>query len=189
MSIATWIVAMAVIVLVLVLLVTALIQRRRRRQLRDLFGPDFSQQLGPGEPGGDAEGGEAKQSELAGLRLRPLTPGERQSYRADWQRVQGSFVDRPALAVHEADALLTAVFRARGFPVETFEEAISRAPSEYAATVQRYQAAQTVHLRADSSETTTDELRATFVLYRELFDELTTEAPVRQPHQSERVHP
>jgi hypothetical protein len=189
MNFATWFVAPAVIVVVLVLLVITLIQRRRRRQLLDLFGPDFSQRLGPREPGSDLDGGHARQSELAGLHLRPLTPAERQSYRADWQRVQSSFVDRPALAVHEADALLTAVFRARGFPVETFEEATSRAPAEFAATVQRYQAAQTVHLRADSSETTTDELRAAFVLYRELFDELTTEAPVREPHQSERVHP
>jgi hypothetical protein len=186
MSATTWILSPVVGTVVLAVVVTVLVQRRRRRQLRELFGPDYDRGLGStGVPAEDAA--PLPSPERDRRVLRPLGPAESHSFRMEWQRVQASFVDRPALAVHEADALLTAVFLARGIPAETFERPASSLTSDYAGTAQRYHTAQTVHLRADSSETTTDELRTAFVQYRELFDELTSEGGSIRPDESQGV--
>lgn len=189
MSGTTWIIGLVAAAFLLVVILVAIVQGRRRRQLRELFGPDYHRALSTdGGPGSDDDAAVAH-PQREPLPLRPLGPAESHSFRMDWQRVQNSFVDRPALAVHEADALLMAVFRARGLPPETFEQPASSVPPELASTVERYLTAQVVHLRADSSETTTDELRAAFVQYRELFDELTSEGGALRADQGQRVRP
>src|ERR1700731_3274743 len=57
--------------------------------------------------------------------LIPLANESRERYLADWDRIEMRFVDAPADAVREADALVMSVLRERGHPLEE-----RRLPSE-----------------------------------------------------------
>src|SRR4051794_4584571 len=46
--------------------------------------------------------------------LRPLPADTRERFRADWRRVEETFVDRPASAVVQAEELISELIRARG---------------------------------------------------------------------------
>src|SRR5262245_22768866 len=46
--------------------------------------------------------------------LRPLSADARERFRADWHRVEETFVDRPASAVVQAEELVGELVRARG---------------------------------------------------------------------------
>lgn len=173
MSAAAWVIVAVVAVIVVVVVASVVVGTRRRRQLKDLFGPEYERTV---DAAGGRRHGEAelrqREQDRRHLDIRPLSASARDGYRAEWERVQAGFVDRPALALHEADALVTSVMMERGYPAESFEQQAALASVDHAATVERYREAHSVHLRADSSETTTDELRSAFVEYRSLFDEL-----------------
>ena len=172
MGTTSWTVTVVALLLVLTVVVAVVVSNRRRQEVRDLFGPEYR---GVGNPLADGPGGGGPREPAGSLDeagLRPLDPGSADHYRLEWERVQSSFVDRPALALHEADTLITSVMAERGYPVDSFDEQAGPAPAGRSATVQRYLDAHRVHLRANSSETSTDELRHAFVQYRDLFDQL-----------------
>jgi hypothetical protein len=193
MGTATWVIVAGIVVVVVIAALAVLVGLRRRREVRGLFGDDEapvtrrgaadgarSGPLGPGVgrvagPGrtsgtGDEAGPGGRDEEL-----HPLAPSARERYQAAWDRVQSSFVDRPALAVHDADTLLTAVMAELGYPVDVLDDPQGRGvagPSHGGSAIDRYRSARRINLRADSTETSTDELRHAFVEYRSLFDEL-----------------
>jgi hypothetical protein len=172
MGTTSWIVTVVALLLVLTVVGGVVVNNRRRQEVRELFGPEYR---GVGDALADrprAGSPPPASGEHDGAGLRPLEPGSAEHYRLEWDRVQSSFVDRPALALHEADTLITSVMAERGYPVESFDEQAGSSPAGRSANVQRYLDAHRVHLRANSSETSTDELRHAFVQYRDLFDEL-----------------
>ena len=96
----------------------------------------------------------------------------------EWERAQAGFVDRPAMALHDADTLVASLLGELGYPVDELDQLAEPGAGQPEA-IERYRAVRRVNLRADASETTTDELREAFVRYRELFEELLQQAAAR----------
>jgi hypothetical protein len=148
-------------------------QRRRRRMLRERFGPEYDRSLESARSRRKAEG------ELAGradrrdeLEIRPLTDIARERYRAQWGELQGRFVDRPLVAVADADELVAQVMRERGYPVDDFESQAELVSVDHPDVVQNYRKGHSIYTRTVDGSASTEDLRQAVVAYRALFDDL-----------------
>lgn len=171
----TTLIVVLVVIAAAVLLAVALAAARakRRKELRSRFGPEYERTV---ERAGSARKAEKDLSERAAererLHLRELTPAERDRYRDDWQAVQASFVDRPESALNDADRLVTALMRDRGYPVDDFERQADLVSVDHPLVVQHYRAAHAIHQRAGRGQVTTEDQRQAVIHYRALFEEL-----------------
>jgi hypothetical protein len=169
----------ATIVLVLVLLAVVLAvgwfvgERLRSRRLRDRFGPEYDRRIK------EADNRRAAERELAELRkrhaeldLRALPHDARGRYTEQWAQVQERFVDSPGESVAEAESLVQAVMRERGYPVGDFDRQAEDLSVQHAAAVDHYRAGHEVLTRHQQSEVSTEELRKALVGYREIFGAL-----------------
>lgn len=99
-----------------------------------------------------------------------LPSAARRRYAERWRGVQAAFVDDPTGALVEADRLITAVMRDRGYPVDDFDQRAQDISVDHPTVVENYRAAHAVQRSASGSET--EEQRQAFVHYRALFNEL-----------------
>ena len=90
-----------------------------------------------------------------------------------WNEVEGRFVDRPEVAVVEADDLVTQVMDERGYPVENFESQAKLISVDHPQVVDKYRSAHNIYTRTTSGDANTEQLRRAVVAYRDLFEELT----------------
>jgi hypothetical protein len=106
-----------------------------------------------------------------------------------WKDVQARFVDGPARAVADADALLGEVMTARGYPVSDFEQRAGDISVDHPEVVRNYRAGHDIALRHAQGNASTEDLRQAMIHYRSLFDELVneTEAPAAE-RQTESAH-
>ena len=106
-----WIVIAAVIVIVAIIAYVVM-QQRRRAELRDSFGPEYERAVARE---GDVRRGEsdlmARRERLIKLDIRPLSLSSRDAYTRNWEQAQARFVDDPADALGQADALIIAVMQ------------------------------------------------------------------------------
>ncbi|MFI0825551.1 hypothetical protein ACH4Q7_13955 [Streptomyces roseolus] len=172
MSIGIVLVVVAVVV-VAGLAAGAAVDRRRRSRLRDRFGPEYERAV---EATGSRRAAEqeldARERRFADLELKPV-PGElREEYARRWMRVQEEFVDRPEAAVHQADELVTALMRDRGYPDEGYEQRLRDLSVRHGRTLDQYRAALEVHALSTHDAATTEQLRGAMMDYRTLFDDL-----------------
>ncbi|MFF8375677.1 hypothetical protein ACF07V_06050 [Streptomyces sp. NPDC015661] len=165
-----------VAVVIVLITLAVVLDRRRRRRLRERFGPEYDHTVD------EAGGRRAAEYDLSrreerheSLDLRPLDPGLRDRYAREWRGVQGQFVDRPESAVHEADRLVTALMRERGYPSGDFEQQARDLSVEHGRTLEHYRAAHEVDLLSADHRATTEQLRGAMVHYRSLFDELLSD--------------
>src|SRR5207248_7710932 len=93
-------------------------------------------------------------------------------YRERWERIPHDFVDAPATAVEEADALVTEVMRERGYPMDDFEQRASDISVDHPDVVERYRDGHRISQLAARGSATTEDLRRAMQHYRELFGEL-----------------
>jgi hypothetical protein len=115
------------IAIVLIILVAVTLYLRKRRKttegLRARFGPEYDQAV---LTHGSERKAEAKladrETRVEGLKIRELGATERERFIADWRGVQSRFVDHPKGAVTEADELVSALLKARGYPVADFDQ-------------------------------------------------------------------
>ena len=167
------IVAIVVVVLVLLVLLALLLRMQtRRRHLQDRFGPEYDRTVQERENRIEAE------KELAGrekrysqLDIRPLAPDVRNTYAQDWRRVQEQFVDTPNSAVAEADRLVTALMKDRGYPTEGYEQQLADLSVAHARSLEHYRLAHEINVRTDR-DASTEDLRNAMVHYRALFEDL-----------------
>jgi len=136
-------------VAVLIVIVAVLVIRKRKSdQLKQRFGPEYDrlvrQHGGPTRAEAILAEREKRVEKFA---IRPLPPGERERYAGEWAGVQRRFVDDPALAVTEADTLVTNVMAARGYPMGDFEQRAADISVNYPAVVQNYRAARVIVVR------------------------------------------
>lgn len=169
----TW-VLVAVLVVVVVILAVLLMRSRRSHQLQEKFGPEYERAV---EERGDRRQAEAeladRRERRAQLDIRPLEPGARERYAERWQAAQRRFVDQPAQAVGEADALVSAVMSERGYPVsDEFDQRAADISVDHPVVVEHYRAAHAISLRTTSGDAGTEDLRQAMVHFRALFDEL-----------------
>ena len=92
----------------------------RRAELADWFGPEYERTVGAADGARDRRRAEHELAERADRRddldLHPLPVEARERYSEQWRRAQARFVDEPQAAIGEAEQLLDAVMRERGYP-------------------------------------------------------------------------
>jgi hypothetical protein len=167
-----WIVLGVIVVLGVVGVLAALFARRRSN-LKERFGPEYDRTA-------EREGGsreavkELKEREQRRERLniRPLNPISLERYRQGWNEAQARFVDHPQVALKEADELVVAVMRERGYPVDDFEQGAADVSVDHPDVVENYRGAHSISRKTESGESSTEEMRQGMVYYRALFEEL-----------------
>src|SRR3954467_11000930 len=98
----------AIIVIALIVAALYFMRQRRSQQLQEGFGPEYERTVE--ERGGDRREAEAelpaRRRPRAQLETRERAPAARARYADRWGDAQRRFVDEPAPAVGEADALV-----------------------------------------------------------------------------------
>jgi len=165
----------AILIVLALLVVLALFagRRRRSRKLREQFGPEYDRTVAEA---GDRKEAESRLQERTARRQQldivPLDPADRVRYLESWRQTQARFVDEPAEATREADRLITAVMRDRGYPIDDFEQRAADVSVDHPQVVDDYRAAQAIAAANERSEASTEDLRQALVHYRSLFEEL-----------------
>jgi signal transduction histidine kinase len=171
------IVALAVAAIVVA---AAIASRRRARlrsaELRQRFGPEYDKAVA--ELGSPARA----ERELAGrahrverLHFRELNDAERARFASSWSHIQAQFVDDPATAVGGASELIKDVMRARGYPIDDFDQRVADLSVDHPNVVQHYRAARALSDSSRNGRASTEDLRQAVVHYRALFADLLQE--------------
>jgi glutathione S-transferase len=172
---AQWIWALVTVIGIALLLTIVLLANRQRRSiwLRQRFGPEYTRTL---EDADDRRAAEAALQERARrrsmLRITPLAEPVRLRYAEQWRELQEHFVDHPAEAVDAAEKLLAQAMEERGYPVGEFDQRADLISVDHPHVVENYRIAHTIHIRNQSHQATTEELREAMLRYRSLFDDL-----------------
>jgi hypothetical protein len=171
---ATWVwVVIAIAVVVVVVLVAAGARNRRTAVLRDRFGPEYDRAIENSEDRRAAEADlRAREKQRAQFDVKPLPEATRLSFAGEWRDLQERFVDEPAQATGAADALITRVMEARGYPMKDFDAQVELVSVDHPGTVENYRFAHAVQQRAETQQASTEDLREALLRYRSLFDEL-----------------
>jgi hypothetical protein len=164
-------------------------QAEKREELRERFGPEYDravQEHGSEKEAASRLGDVAKTRDK--LEIRELSPTQRDRYASDWMEVQAAFVDAPDSAVRDADRLVGAVMRDRGYPVDDFDTQSDMIAADHPTIAQNYRAAHDIRMRTDEGRDgfNTEDLRQAFVHYRLLFAELLAEGRARMD-QADRI--
>jgi hypothetical protein len=162
-----------VVAIVVIASIVFLLRRRRSQHLKERFGPEYDHAV---QARGDPTKAEMellkREKRVHSLSIKPLGPEMRARYAEDWSAVQRRFVDDPAIAVTEADALVTRVMEARGYPLADFDQRAADISVNYPGVVQNYRSARTIAQSHARGQAGTEDLRQAMVYYRSLFDEL-----------------
>jgi hypothetical protein len=171
-----WAWILIAVVVVIVVAVAALVferRRRRRQMLRERFGPEYDRSLESLRSRRKAEDELAERAVRRDeLEIRPLTDSARERYQAQWGQLQSRFVDRPVVAVVDADEVCAQVMRERGYPVDDFEARSDLMSVDHPDVVQNYRKGHTIYAKTISGEASTEDLRQAVVAYRALFEDL-----------------
>lgn len=164
------------VVAVVIIAGVLLLQRRRSEHLRSRFGPEYEHEVEQKGSRSKAEAELAKREKrVEKLDIVPLEPAARQQFVERWTDVQAKFVDDPARAVAYADALLTEVMSARGYPVGDFDQRAGDISVDHPKVVEHYRAGHDVAVRHERGEAGTEDLRQAMIHYRALFEDLVDE--------------
>jgi len=169
-------IALAAAVVVIVAAVAWLYVRKRMGTtagLRQKFGSEYDRAV---LTHGSERKAEVKladrEKRIEKLNIRDLDSMERERYSKQWQAVQSRFVDSPRGAVAEADDLVSAVMKARGYPVSDFDQRAADISVDHPRVVEDYRSAHEIALRIGKDAATTEDLRTAMIHYRSLFEEL-----------------
>lgn len=150
-----------------------LVSLRRRRHLKEQFGPEYEHAVAEEGKQRKADSElrrrEKRREELA---IRPLPPGARERYLAEWHDAQARFVDSPSLALEEADELVARVMQERGYPMEDFEQRAADVSVDHPEVVENYRNAHGIRIADQRGEASTEDRRRAMVHYRALFEDL-----------------
>lgn len=168
-----WAVIAAVLVIVLVIVVMASMRRRRSHHLQGRFGSEYGRTL---DSAGNRRIAERdlreRESRRDELELKPLSEASRSRYEQQWADMQGGFVDRPQVAVADADRLITDLMRERGYPVDDFDTRSELVSVDHPQVVENYRAAHSIAVKNIEGKTSTEDLRQAVISYRALFEEM-----------------
>jgi hypothetical protein len=150
------------------------ISTRRSKYLRRKFGPEYDRAVNEHGNRVRAERElEHRSKRVERFNIRSLTRDERERYAREWEATQGRFVDDPQGAVAEADDLVHAVMKSKGYPVaRVFDENVSDLSVDHPLVVQNYRAAHDIAVRAAQNKASTEDLRVALKHYRALYEDL-----------------
>lgn len=181
MSNPTLLVIAVVIVCAVVAVAWAVSRKRRHERIRHRFGSEYDRTVKAVGTTGRADAVlEERERRVEKYHIKPLEEAERARFSEAWRRVQAMFVDDPASAMTQADALVTEVMSARGYPMADFDRRVEDLTVEHGAVVQHYRAAREIAERHARHAATTEDLRQALVHYRELFADLLEGNRVRR---------
>lgn len=178
-----WVILTLVIVALLVV-AAVVIEQQRSAALRRRFGPEYERVV---DEHGDRKGAEAALRERLKRRkaidLRDLPAADVERYRAQWHTVQSGFVDDPGGSVAAARNLVEQVMADRGYHDAAADSGGDEAPGpvELAAIDHPQLVANYRTARTGGAAASLDDLRATFVHYRELFEAMLVDGTPSDP--------
>lgn len=166
----TVIVILVVIIVALVAVGGALYLRQKRSErLREEFGPEYEREVANAASRTEGEKElQARQKRHRTLDVRPLEHDERAGYRETWERVQNQFVDSPGDAVREADRLVIAIMRKRGYPTDDFDQRAADVSVDHPDVVEHYREAHRIAVTHERGDAGTEDLRQAAIAYRSL---------------------
>ena len=173
------VVALVLIVVLALLLAVAFLGGRARRtsRLRAEFGSEYERTADRSGRRREAEKELlARKAEHEQLTLRSLAPAAQQRFSDDWIGVQKRFVDTPALALTEADSLVTQLLTERGYPVDDFDTKARLLSVDHADVMDSYRAAHEVELANRSGAAGTESIRNAFLDFRRVFEKVLSDA-------------
>ena len=170
------------------LLGMAVMRAQRTKRLKDRFGPEYEHTM---ERAGDKRHAERELEEriehVHQLNIRPLSEEEVNRYSLEWQETQREFVDEPLAALQKADRLIREVMKARGYPVEDFEQRVADISVDYPELVSDYRGMHRIAIK-EKGNVDTEEMRQAMVHGRALFENLITQKTRDdQVNQKERI--
>ena len=165
-----------VVLLALVLLGAAtwmISTRKRSKELRERFGPEYDRSIQEAGRRQDAESVLQERSErVQKLRIKELSSDERHRFSEAWREVQAQFVDEPARSIGRADTLVQEVMDARGYPITDFEQQAADISVDHPEVVTNYRAAHQIAQTHELEGVGTEDLRQAMLHYRALFSDL-----------------
>jgi hypothetical protein len=168
----TWLIV-AVVALVVIAVVVVLLrnksQHRQSDELRGRFGPEYDRTVEDSRSRREAEENLRHREERAdSLQIRDLSGAQREHYGNWWNQVQSMFVERPAIALAEADRLVTDLMRDRGYPATDTNSALEDLSVRHAGLVERLRRAKGAQHEAAG----VDAMRDAMLDYRAVVAEL-----------------
>ena len=169
-----WILIAVVAVFVVLGVLWYVAQQRRSRALEDRFGSSEYDRTLEKEGGRRSAERELREREKRHeeLELRPLSTEARRGFQHEWEETQGEFVDDPKGAVARADQLVQRVMKARGYPVEDFDQRAADISVDHPDLVEKYRTADGIARASERGGASTEDLRHSVRHYRALFIEL-----------------
>jgi hypothetical protein len=147
-------------------------RRSRTASLREKFGNEYDHAVSEHGNRKRAERDLVERAEqVKKYNIVPLSATDRGRFRADWQKVEQHFIERPTTAVVEADELIAEIMRTRGYPMGDFDRHAADLSVTHPRIVEHYRAGHRV-ISGASASTSTEDLRQAMLHYRSLFDEL-----------------
>lgn len=167
-----WVALGVVALLVVAGLISRGARRARTESLREKFGNEYDHAV---HQHGNRKRAEqdllTRAEQVKKYNIVPLSASDRDRFRADWQKVEQHFIERPTTAVVEADELIADIMRKRGYPMGDFDRHAADLSVTHPRIVDHYRAGHRVIGGAPGSASTED-LRQAMLHYRALFDEL-----------------
>ncbi|HSC91812.1 MAG TPA: hypothetical protein VLB86_09190 [Gaiellaceae bacterium] len=168
-----WIVIAVAVIVVLAAVAWYVVNERRRRELQEGFGPEYDRTVAEAPSRREAESElRERVARHEEFDIRPLSTEARDRYARSWESAQARFVDDPEAAIGEADELIQAVMRERGYPVDDFDQRSADLSVDYPHVVEHYREGHAIARRTIRGEGDTESLRQAMVHYRALFSEL-----------------
>jgi hypothetical protein len=167
---------LAIVVVIGVLIMGAIVWQmtaRRRVQLKEKFGPEYDEAV---RVAGTPQRAEAvlvdRAKRVSRYEIRPLSEEEAHRFLSEWRVVQSRFVEDPTAAVADADALVTTLMTARGYPMSEFDRRAEDLSVDHANVVHHYREGHAIAARHARDGASTEDLRQAVVHYRALFEDL-----------------
>jgi len=183
-----------VVVVVLLLVVggiasMVMARKQRTKRLEERFGPEYDRAISEvGDQTLAEKELEERIAHVKALNIRSLSAEEVNSYALEWQETQRQFVDEPLKALQKADRLIREVMKARGYPVEDFEQRVADISVNYPNLVTDYRGLHRIAIKEGKDKVTTEDMRQAMVHGRTLFEDLMKQEPKEeQINQKEKI--
>ena len=167
-------------------------RRQRTKRLQDKFGPEYERTVTETGDARQAENAlEARLEHVRTLDIRPLSADEIQHFTKEWQLTQAEFVDEPVAAMQKSDRLIREVMKAKGYPVEDFEQRVADISVDYPELVADYRGLHLIALKGGDEQVSTEEMRQAMIHGRALFENLVNKEAhredVHEQHEKEKI--
>lgn len=167
-------------------------RRQRTKRLQEKFGPEYERTVSEIGNARQAENDlEARLDHVRTLDIRPLSADEIHHFRNEWQLTQAEFVDEPLAAMQKSDRLIREVMKAKGYPVEDFEQRVADISVDYPELVADYRGLHLIALKGANEAVNTEEMRQAMIHGRALFENLVNKEAhredVHEQHEKEKI--